>query len=100
MNAAAVVAECPKAPVGSQWPYPVEQRMRDLVAVANGAGLRTSKQELLAALVCATDPSEEAIVLALRSYRTATVAEISLREADDGNVISIERRGPGRRAHE
>lgn len=71
--------------------------MRDLVDVANSAGLRTSKQELLAALVSAAPTSADDLEDALRRYRRSTAGDIVFGAGDDSVVISIERRRPGRR---
>ncbi|HEX7134787.1 MAG TPA: hypothetical protein VF228_19595 [Iamia sp.] len=72
--------------------------MRQLVRIADEAGLGSSKQELLAALVCAAAPEPEAIEDALRRYRTSTAGDIALTEPGDGGLILIHRRSPGRPA--
>ncbi len=97
VDANASIKACPKTQVGASWPLPVDQRLQDLVAAANRAGLNTSKQELLAAIVCGLDASDDAVEQSLRSYRTATAGQVSLREPSNGNVIQIDRHGPGRR---
>jgi hypothetical protein len=94
-----LVRNCRKTAVGSNWAFPVEQRMNDLVDRALASGENTSKQELLAAIVCAFDPEDGAMDMALRQYRTAKAGDVSLRDPEEGNVIRIDRHGPGRRSH-
>lgn len=76
---------------------PVNQRLEELVKRAKSLGERTNRRELLAAIVTAFDADDDAFTHVLRRYRMASVAEVSLRPVEQGNVVSIERFQPGRR---
>jgi hypothetical protein len=96
VDADAPVVRCKKTPVGSNWPLPVEQRMWELVEIANAVGLSTSKQELLAALICDVAPDSASLEGALRRYRVASAGEVAIDPEVNGSVITIHKRAAGR----
>lgn len=65
--------------------------------MAMRAGAKPSRAELLAAIVCAFEADETALSEVLRAYRTNTVQEVALRQPEQGNVVRMDRRRPGRR---
>lgn len=97
LAANAKVDDSPTCPVGATWPMPVHQRLEELVTIARARGERTTKRELLAAIVCAFDPDTADIEATLKHYRLATVQEVALRRPTANNVVEIDRFGPGRR---
>lgn len=100
LDADALVTDCPDTQIGARWPWPVHQRLDGLFAVAKRAGARPSRAELIAAIVCAFPAEPEALRDALTTYRTSTVGAVALREPEQGNVVRIDRRRPGRRTEE
>ncbi|WP_037622782.1 hypothetical protein [Streptomyces aureus] len=52
-----------------QWPEDIDRRLNILVRAAAAAGERTSRAELLAALVAAADAEPEELALLLHRYR-------------------------------
>lgn len=96
VHPAANVKDCPKTAIGASWPWPVEQRIRGLVALGNSIGANTSKQELIAAIVATFEATPEHVDDVLRTYRTASAEKISLSSAEDDGVIHFERRRQGR----
>ncbi|MFF0000748.1 hypothetical protein [Streptomyces avermitilis] len=52
-----------------QWPEDIDRRLNILVRAATAAGERTSRAELLAALVAAADTQPEQLALLLHRYR-------------------------------
>ncbi|WP_328842859.1 hypothetical protein [Streptomyces sp. NBC_00258] len=52
-----------------QWPEDVDRRLNVLVRAATAAGERTSRAELLAALVASVDTQPEQLALLLHRYR-------------------------------
>jgi hypothetical protein len=83
------------------WPIPVDGYLDELLEIVEDDGERTSRKELLAALVFATEPDTEALVRALHDYRRATVADLVDRlgapDALPDNVVEFPRRGAGPR---
>jgi hypothetical protein len=66
-----------------QWPEDIDRRLNILVRAATAAGERTSRAELLAALVAAADTQPEQLALLLRHYRRlpdTALADDELRE--------------------
>lgn len=82
---------------GLRWPVAIDQRLDALVERAAGAGERTDRRELLAALVAATDLSGEELGVLLKRYRQMTVAQAVLDMEVSGKVISLTQHQPGRR---
>ncbi|MET7944190.1 hypothetical protein [Streptomyces sp. NPDC005302] len=52
-----------------QWPEDIDRHLNILVRAATAAGERTSRAELLAALVAAADPQPEQLTVLLHRYR-------------------------------
>ncbi|WP_046498436.1 hypothetical protein [Streptomyces odonnellii] len=52
-----------------QWPEDIDRRLNILVRAATTAGERTSRAELLAALIAAADTQPEQLALLLYRYR-------------------------------
>jgi len=97
LDADALVQDCPATQIGKSWPWPVHQRLEELHALARKAGDRPTRAEVLAAIVCSFEPDGEVLREALRAYRTSTVRQVALREPVQGNVVRMDRHGPGRR---
>ena len=57
------------------WPLAIDARLEALVDRANAVGARTTRKELLAAIVLACEPDGETLDDAVRHYRTATVGD-------------------------
>lgn len=82
-----------------RWPLALDQRLDDLVVRAEAAGERTSRRELLSALVLAADMTGEDLGRVLRKYRTCTVRAALLDTSGDeeANVVELRRHRPGPR---
>ena len=79
------------------WPVALHHRVDQLVSLAVSEGERTTRKELVAALVLAAPESGEELSLLLRTYRKA-VARDALMNLDQGeNVVELRRLGPGPR---
>lgn len=70
--------------------------MLDILSAAESFGVRTSKAELVAALVCAFDPTEEGLDVLLKGYRLLRSGEAVIGQGSDAEVIRISRLPPGR----
>lgn len=79
------------------WPLPIEAKLESLLRRSEAVGERTTRKEIVAALIAAADDDGEIMSMLLRSYRTITVREL-LSVPESKNVIPItERRRPGPR---
>jgi hypothetical protein len=79
------------------WPLPVESKLDVLLRRAEEAGERTSRKEIVAALIAACQDDGDGISAVLRRYRKTTVRDL-LDVPKSQNVIDIkQRRKPGPR---
>ncbi|HEU0086240.1 MAG TPA: hypothetical protein VFQ77_01055 [Pseudonocardiaceae bacterium] len=84
--------------IGVRWPIPVDARLDALMERAVEAGERTTRREVVAALVATTDLDGEAIGRLLRKYRTMRVREVLLDTPADARVVRIAGQRPGPRS--
>jgi hypothetical protein len=87
---------CHDVPVGVRVPFPLEERLNQLLQVAEDAGQRTDKTELVAAFLYASPSDVEGLESTLRSYRIASASDALLAPPAD-NVVRLQRRRPGPR---
>ena len=97
VETAALLRESRDKQVGLRMPLAVDQRLDALVARATAAGERTTRRELLAAILCGTDLDGRELGEALRRFRTMTVGEAIL-DVDIENVVELVSHTPGPRA--
>ena len=89
---------CPTKGAALTWPIPLDEhldRLRDQVEIV---GERTTRRELVAAIVFAAPNDSNALAALLRAYRLATVAALGLAAAGE-NVIELASKKPGPRRH-
>lgn len=87
---------CHDVPVGVRVPFPLEERLNQLLQLADDAGQRTDKTELVAAFLYASPADAEGLEAVLHSYRIASAGDALLAPPAD-NVVRLKRRGPGPR---
>ena len=80
------------------WPVALHHRVDQLVELAESIGERTSRKELVAAVVFAAPQDGTVLSDLLRSYRTALTRDALLNVPSDENVVELRRRGPGPRS--
>ena len=97
LPADALVDEVARRNAGIEWSYAVDSLLNSLVARANQEGAKTNRRELVSAIVCAVDPDPGLLDLVV-AYRRLRVGAVSLTPAAEGNVIRVERFGPGPRS--
>jgi hypothetical protein len=83
--------------VSFRWPMAVDQRLDALVERAEAAGERTTRRELLAALIAGSDLTGEQLGDLLRRLRRARVGDVVLDIGGDGNVAVLQNYKPGPR---
>lgn len=94
-----LLADAPQKPVGLSLPLPIDEKLTALVEAARQGGERTSRKELVAALVLGASYDAEALSALLRQYRLAPLdgPEDASRSSDvDGDVEAVS--PAGRRA--
>jgi hypothetical protein len=96
LDADSRVRDNPERQTTVAWPLPVDVRLDRLLDQATEAGERTSRRELLAALVATCDLTDAELSEMLRRYRTATVRQI-LPIPDGENVLPFTKQPPGPR---
>jgi hypothetical protein len=81
--------------VGLRLPLAIDQRLDALMTRAIDAGERTTRRELLAAVILAAEPTGDELGLLLKNYRRATVGD-ALLDVEPNNVAYISHK-PGPR---
>jgi hypothetical protein len=91
--------KCPDVAAGIRWPFPLEERLKQLVSmVEDEAGENTTKTEVVAALILAAPEDGEKLAGILRRYRLASVGD-AIVGSDAGvqpNIIEFQRGKVGR----
>jgi hypothetical protein len=96
-NADSRVIMSPERQGAVAWPIPIEEKLDMLLRSAEEAGERTSRKEVVAALIATFEGDGEELSLLLRRYRRITVRDL-LDVPKSENVIDIaRRRTPGPR---
>jgi hypothetical protein len=97
MHVDEAVSSYPDRQAGISWPLPVDAKLEQLLTAARSVGERTSRREIVAAVIAMTAnfTGEELSVL-LRSYRLAHVGDI-LTSPKATNVVEFTKHGPGPR---
>src|SRR5436189_194511 len=89
------LSRVPERAVGVSFPLPVSARLDGLVGQVEAAGNRTSRKELLAALVLAAADDPDSLDDLVRSYRRARVVDAGLAAGED-EVVTLAANVPGR----
>src|SRR5260370_39416383 len=91
--------KCPDVAAGIRWPFPLEERIKQLVSlVEDEAGENTTKTEVISALILAAPANGEQLAGLLRRYRLASVGDAIIRSEGAGltNIIEFRRGKVGR----
>ncbi|MEE9415201.1 MAG: hypothetical protein V3V01_07945 [Acidimicrobiales bacterium] len=95
------VEQCAERNAGVSWPIPLDARLDAILEIARDDGTRTTRKELIAAMLFDFEPDPDYIADVLRRYRRARVAEVMIHEIPDGeNVIELHQHGPGPRTRD
>lgn len=92
-----LLAKAHEVNAGVSWPRPLHERVDDLVELATSVGERTTRKELVAAVVFNTPLDGPQLAKILKRYRLATVRDALRSPGESDNVIEFERHGPGPR---
>jgi hypothetical protein len=83
--------------VSFRWAMALDQRLDALVRRAEDAGERTTRREVLAALIAHADYSGEELGDLLRALRRARVGDVVLDAEAHDNVVNLQSYRPGPR---
>jgi len=89
--------DAPEEGIGLTIPAPLSDRINALVDLVDAAGERTSRKELIAALILAARPISDELASALRTYRQASVGDASLEAKRATESFQLVPRKPGPR---
>jgi hypothetical protein len=81
---------------GVSWPLPVDVKLDQLLQQARDVGERTSRREIVAAVVGLCDLDGDGLSTLLRRFRLATVSDV-LDHSGNENVLAFRAHGPGPR---
>lgn len=88
----------PQRNAGVNLPIVIDRYIDRLLAIASDAGERTSRKEVVAAVLASVPPDEEALVDLLRAYRKLRNRDIDLGDdVDDQNIVTFRANRPGPR---
>jgi hypothetical protein len=86
---------CPEQQVGVSLPSPLNARLTALVAAAEANGERTTRKELLAALVLAAPSDGAELGGLLREFRSASARQACVEGSSLTHVLTVRPRRPG-----
>jgi hypothetical protein len=89
------VLRCPYVQTNVRWPVPVDQRLNELLALLNAAGIDTTRSQLLAALVAMAPTELVDLQQLLQDYTEKSAGAVVLQSR---GPIEVPARRPGRRA--
>lgn len=97
ISADALLPQCPEKSVGLALPAPISDRLDELVRLAEAAGERTTRKELVASLILAAPSSGEDVSVLLRTYRRSKARAARIAGSPETETIAVRSYGPGPR---
>src|SRR3989442_12570636 len=88
---------CPERAVGLSLPVPITARIDQLVELAEQAGERTSRKEIVATCILGAPDDADELVRWLRIYRRSPAASTPASGANLVHVLELRRAPPGPR---
>ena len=89
--------ECPERPIGVSVPASISARLDALVDLAEEAGPRLYRKDLVAALILAAPENGEELAELFLQFRRATVDDAAVSDDQLAHVLDLRRRRPGPR---
>ncbi len=96
INPEARLPQCQEQQVSVGLPAPINERLDQLVELADEEGAKTSRKELLAALILSAPEAAEELARAVIDYRKARARDAAV-GGDASPVLSLRRHLPGPR---
>src|SRR5437660_7391247 len=88
---------CPERPVGLSLPVPIDTRLDLLVELAEEAGERTSRKELVAVCILGAPDGADELVRLLRLYRRSVAESVYPSGPARAGILAPRRARPGPR---
>lgn len=88
---------CAERRIGLDLPPPISDRIDDLIDVAEAGGERTTRKEIVAALILAARPNQAELARLLKEYRLCRVRDARVREGPTAGVVPFPNPPPGPR---
>jgi hypothetical protein len=88
---------CPEFRIGVGLPAPLSGRLDGLVELADAEGAKTSRKELLAALLLNASADGESLAVLVRDYRKASIAQAMISGQSETRFLDPQRPAPGPR---
>jgi hypothetical protein len=89
--------DAPEEGIGVTVPAPLSDRLNALVDLLDAVGERTSRKELIAALILAARPRSDELADTVRAYRRASVRDALVEPNRAGETVQLAARKPGPR---
>jgi hypothetical protein len=93
----APLSRSPEFRIGVGVPAPLSGRLDGLVELADAEGAKTSRKELLGALLLAAPADGKALAAAVRDYRMADVGMTVINDQPEARFLEPDRPAPGPR---
>ncbi len=98
INADTPLRKSPECTVGLQLPIPLSVRVDDLVTLAEQASERTSRKEVIAALIYAAPTDQATLSRIIRCYREARARDAPIGDCTASRIsLPSHKPGPRRR---
>jgi hypothetical protein len=95
-DVAMTLIHCEEQPTSLSFVAPINERLDQLVELADEAGARTTRKELMAALILAAPDSEIPLRDAVLTYRTSRARDAAVL-GDPARVLELRHHRPGPR---
>jgi hypothetical protein len=92
------LVDCPESTIGLSLPSPLSERLDQLVRLAEDAGERTTRKEIVASLILCAPTDGPALSERIRQLRAAVVHEAIA--PDESGLVRLARHGPGPRSRQ
>lgn len=98
IDATTPLDKCPECTVGLQLPIPLSARVDDLVTLVEKASERTTRKEVIAALIYAAPEDHTALSKIIRRYREAHARDAPIGHPSTPRIpLASHKPGPRRR---
>ena len=97
ISGALPLRDCPEGKIGIALPRPISDRLDGLVSLVEEAAERTSRKELLGALILAASPDVSELVTALRRFRHSAAGDARLDGRPTEAMLTLAKGRPGPR---